>query len=313
VGNPYPVHRIAAVQATPVFLDHDASVAKACRLIAEAGREGAALAVFPETWLPGFPIWIETAPGAALWNHPPAKEVFARLVANAVEVPGPATAALGAAAAEAGCAVVVGVHEKDPGRSRTLYNTIVFIGADGRLLGRHRKLVPTYAERLLWGRGDGSSLVAHETSVGRVGGLVCWEHWMPLARHALHAATEDVHAALWPEVDDLHHLASRHYAFEGRCFVVAAGTPLRRGDLPDDLALLATIPGAADDLLLRGGSAVIGPDGGYVAGPLGAEERILLAEIDLGQIAAESLLFDAIGHYARPDIFKVEIDRTPLG
>lgn len=307
MGDPFPVSRVAVVQAAPVFLDRNASVAKACRLIAEAGQRGARLAVFPETWLPGYPVWFDVAPGAVLWNDPAAKAVFARLVANAVDVPGPAIKALAEAAAAAGCAVVMGVNEREAGRSRTLYNTIVYLDADGRYLGRHRKLVPTYAERLVWGRGDGDDLIAHPTVAGPVGGLVCWEHWMPLARQAMHQTGEAIHAALWPDVDDLHQLASRHYAFEGRCFVAAAGAVLRRRDLPADLSLFAAIPGGDDDLLLKGGSAIIGPDGAYVAGPLGAEEKILVADLDFARIAAESLTFDAVGHYARPDVFRFEV------
>jgi nitrilase len=312
MGDPYPVHRVAAIQAAPVFLDRDASVAKALGLIAEAGRLGARLAVFPETWLPGYPVWFDRAPGAVLWDDPAGKAVHARLVANAVEVPGPATEALCRAAAAAGCAVVMGINERDP-ESRTLYNTIVTIDADGRLLGAHRKLVPTYAERLVWGRGGGGDLLAYPTAAGRVGGLVCWEHWMPLARHAMHLTGEEIHAALWPDVDDLHHLASRHYAFEGRCFVVAVGAVLRKRDLPADLDLLAGIPGGPDEPLLRGGSAVIGPDAAYLAGPAGDEETILVADLPFERIAAESLTFDAVGHYSRPDVFAVAVTPVPSG
>jgi predicted amidohydrolase len=309
MGDRYPTPRVAAIQAAPVFLDRDASVTKARGLIAEAGRLGAELAVFPETWLPGYPVWFDRAPGSVLWDDPAAKAVYARLVANAVEVPGPAIDALATAAAAAGCAVVMGINERDP-RSRTLYNTIVTIDADGRLAGTHRKLAPTYAERLVWGRGGGGDLRAFPTAAGKVGGLVCWEHWMPLARHAMHLTGEEVHAALWPDVDDIHHLASRHYAFEGRCFVVAVGAVLRKRDLPADLELFDGIPGGPDELLLRGGSAIIGPDGMVMAGPAGAEETILLADLPFERIAAESMTFDAVGHYARPDVFRVEIVPT---
>jgi nitrilase len=312
MGDSYPIHRVAAVQAAPVFMDREASVEKARRLVAEAASNGARLAVFPETWLPGFPVWIETAPGAALWDHAPAKEAFARLLANAVEVPGPATDALCAAAAEAGCGVVVGVNEREKGRlAGSLYNTIVFIDADGRLLGKHRKLVPTYAERLIWGRGDGSTLGAFDSTAGRIGGLVCWEHWMPLARHTMHVEGEDVHAALWPAVEEIHQIASRHYAFEGRCFVVAAGSVLRREEVPDDLEIFVGDGVAPEELLLAGGSAIIGPDGNYLAGPAGGDETILYADLDTSRIAAEHQTFDPVGHYARPDVFGVTVDREP--
>jgi predicted amidohydrolase len=312
VGDEFPVYRVAAVQASPVFMDREASVEKACKLIAEAGSGGAQLAVFPETWLPGFPIWIERAPGTALWDHQPAKEAFTRLVANAVEAPGSTTDALCAAAAEAGCGVVMGINERQGGRlSGTLYNTIIYVGEDGRLLGKHRKLIPTYAERLIWGQGDGSTLGAFDTPVGRVGGLVCWEHWMPLARHAMHVTGEQVHAALWPTVEEIHQVASRHYAFEARCFVVAAGSVLRRDQVPDDLEIFRGDGIDPGEHLLAGGSAIIGPDGNYLAGPAGAEETILYADLDTSRIAAEHQTFDPVGHYARPDVFSVTINTAP--
>ena len=312
MGDEFPVYRVAAVQASPVFMDREASVEKACRLIAEAGSNGAQLAVFPETWLPGFPIWIERAPGTALWDHQPAKDAFTRLVANAVEVPGPAVEALCEVAAEAGCGVVMGVNERQGGRlSGTLYNTIVYVGANGSLLGKHRKLIPTYAERLIWGQGDGSTLGTFDSSVGRVGGLVCWEHWMPLVRHAMHVAGEQVHAALWPEVEEIHQVASRHYAFEARCFVVAVGSVLRRDQVPADLEIFRGDGIDPREHLLAGGSAIIGPGGNYLAGPAGAEETILYADLDTSRIAAEHQTFDPVGHYARPDVFGVTINTAP--
>ena len=312
MGDEFPTIRVAAVQAAPVFLDREASVAKACRLIAEAGANGAQLAVFPETWLPGYPVWLDVAPGAALWDHQPAKDAFVRLVANAVEVPGPTTDALAAAASEAGCAVVIGINERERGRpSGTLYNTIVYLGADGRLIGKHRKLMPTYTERLVWGQGDGSTLGVFDTPLGRVGGLVCWEHWMPLARHAMHVAGEQIHAALWPTVEDIHLVASRHYAFEGRCFVIAVGSVLRRDQVPEDLMILRSVVGDSDADLLAGGSVIIGPDGHCLAGPLGTEEAILYADLDLGRIPAEHLTFDAVGHYGRPDVFTLTVNTAP--
>ena len=176
-------------------------------------------------------------------------------------------------------------------------------GPDGVLLLAHRKLLPTYTERLIWGQGDGQSLRAVATPLGRVGGLICWEHWMPPARQRLHESGEDVHVAAWPHVKEMNLIASRHYAFEGRCFVVAAGALLRVRDLPPELEPLLELQGDPDALLLRGGSAIIGPDGALLAGPVFDEELILTAEIDLARITEEQLTLDVTGHYARPDVF----------
>lgn len=298
--------RVAAVQATPAFLDREATIAKGCALIARAGAEGARLIAFPEVWVAGYPVWLDFAPGAALWDHPPAKRAFARLVASAVRVPGPETARLGAAARAAKAYVVMGVHELGGG---TLYCSLLYFGPDGALLGVHRKLLPTYQERMLWGQGDGAGLIVLDTPLGKVGGLCCWEHWMPLARQALHERGELIHVAAWPHVHELHQVASRGYAFEGRAFVIAAGTVLRRRDLPDDLELLRAIPGEPDEFLQRGGSAIIGPDGGYLAGPVWEEEAIVYAEVDPARAIEERLTLDVAGHYSRPDVFRFRVNR----
>jgi nitrilase len=182
--------------------------------------------------------------------------------------------------------------------------------------------MPTYSERMVWGRGDGSTLSVLSTECGNVGGLICWEHWMPLARAAMHAKGEVIHVAQWPAVKDLHQLASRHYAFEGQCFVLAAGSVLSRGEVMEGfrslsfsrgeaLELLEAIPGEDEDLVLTGGSAVIGPDGGYVAGPVWEERRTIYAEIELGRIREGQLVLDTGGHYARPDVFRLVVNDEP--
>jgi predicted amidohydrolase len=297
---------VAAAQVAPVFLDLEGCLEIACKWIAEAGEKGVRVLVFPETWLPGYPVWLDSAPEAALWNHPPVKAIYRRLVENCPQIPSPATERLCAAAAEAGLTLVMGLQERD---GKTLYNSMVYISEDGELLGLHRKLVPTYTERLLWGRGDGSTLTVVDTPVGRVGGLVCWEHWMPLARQAMHQKRESVHAAVWPSVNEVHMLASRSYAFEGRCFVVAAGSVLRREHFPEGLELLEQMPG--DGPFMRGGSAVIGPDGAILAGPAGEEETLVIAEVYPGRIAEESMTLDVSGHYSRPDVFTLVVDERP--
>jgi nitrilase len=299
----------AAVQAPPVFLDRDATVEKTVRLIEEAAHEGAKLVAFPETWIPGYPSWIYYA---AEWDEPRSKRAFARLQRNAVQVPSPATDALCRAAREAGVHVVVGVHEQDTEFSMgTIYNSLLFISDEGKLLGAHRKLIPTHAERIVWGQGDGSTLHVFDTPVGRLGGLICWEHWMPLTRFAMHAKGEQVHVAAWPDADDVHHLASRHYAFEGRCYVICVGSYTTARDLPADFELAQAMGSAGDDELLTGGSGIIGPDGSWIAEPVVGREAIVYAEIDLGRIAEEQQALDAAGHYNRPDVFSLTVDERP--
>lgn len=291
--------RVAIVQAAPVYLDLDASVRVALEWVARAAREGAALVAFGETWLPGYPAWLDHCPEAALWNHEATKCVFARLRANSVEVPSATTEVLGRAAAEHEVVIVMGVNERAGG---TLYNAMLTFDADGRLVRHHRKLVPTYTERLVWGPGDAAGVDATPTRAGVVGGLVCWEHWMPLARHASHVSGERIHVAMWPTVHEMHQVASRQYAFEGRCFVLAAGLLMDARDLP--------LPSQAQGLVLRGGSAIIGPDGAYLAGPVFDEEMLVTADLDLETIDRELMTLDVVGHYARPDLFTFAMNKT---
>jgi predicted amidohydrolase len=305
---------VAAVQAAPVFLDRDATVAKAARLIADAATGGARLVAFPETWVPGYPGWIF---GAAGWEDPASKRAYARLQRNAVEIPSPAVTTLCHAAAEHGVQVVIGVNELDAAYSRgTLYNSQLFITADGVLAAVHRKLMPTHAERIVWGLGDGSTLHVLETPLGRIGGLICWEHWMPLARFALHARGEQVHVAAWPEGSYVTELASRAYAFEGRCFVISANPFMTVADLPADFELSTSMAAAFDDdapegVINSGGSGVVAPDGQWVVGPVYGEERLVYADIDLSRIAEEQQVLDTAGHYNRPDVFALTVDTRP--
>ena len=294
---------MAAVQAAPAFLDKTASTDRAARGIAAAAARGARLAAFGETFIPGYPAWLDACPGSALWDHLPAKRAYARLLENGISIPGPEIDHLCASARRHGIVVVIGVHERvaaGPGRG-TLYNTQVIIGSDGTILSRHRKLVPTHAERLVWGPGDGGGLEAVATPIGRVGTLICWEHWMPLARHAMHQSAEQIHVAAWPAVHDIHQLASRHYAFEGRCFVLAVGQLLRAGDMPKGLG--RPVGQTRGRPMVRGGSCIFGPDGALLAGPVFDRETILTADLDLRHIDEESMALDVTGHYNRPDLF----------
>ena len=282
-------------------------------LTGEAAARGAALVVFPETWLPGYPAWLDVCRDVALWDHEPTKRVFARYRSESVDVHGAAGAALGAIASDAGVTLVVGVSElvaSGPG-SGTLYNALLTYGPDGRLLNHHRKLMPTYTERMVWGQGDSEGLRAVDTPVGRVGGLVCWEHWMPLARQALHVSGEDLHVAAWPTVHERHQIASRHYAFEGRCFVLAAGSLMRACALPPELERDQARAGADDTLVLRGGSAIIGPDGAYIVAPHWDEPATLFATLDTAQLDAERMTLDVAGHYSRPDAFLFDVRPAP--
>lgn len=301
--------KVAVVQAAPVYLDLEASVAKAVEWVRAAAAQGARLVAFGETWLPGYPAWLDYCPGAALWNHAPTKDVFARLRRNSVVVPGAATEALSAVARELKVSIVIGVNERvDSGAGNgTLYNTLLTFADDGPLANHHRKLVPTYTERIVWGQGDGRGLHAVETSNTRVGGLVCWEHWMPLARQAMHVSGEHIHVAVYPTVHEMHQIASRQYAFEGRCFVLAIGLLMRVRDLPDELTRPAGLTDSPDELILRGGSSVIAPDGSYVVEPVFDEERIIFADLDLSDIDREKMTLDVTGHYHRPDVFEFKL------
>jgi len=208
--------------------------------------------------------------------------------------------------------VILGISERvsvGPGRG-TLYNSLLIIGPDGRLLNHHRKLVPTYTERMVWGNGDADGLRAVDVAGTRAGALICWEHWMPLARQALHASGEDLHVALWPNVHEQLQLASRHYAFEGRCFVLAAGSLLRGASLPGGLTPDPVRVPSPASWVLRGGSAIIGPDGNYVVPPLVEQAGLLVADLDLDAVRRERMSLDVAGHYSRPDCLELTVHRT---
>lgn len=291
--------KVAVAQLAPVLLDRDATVAKACEAISRAGEEGAELVVLPETFVPGYPYWL-------IFLDPTETGAFQRrLFQESVEVPGPATGMLSAAAREAGCSVCVGINERDGG---TLYNTILFLDRSGRILGRHRKLVPTNHERMVWGRGDGRDLRVFETPLGVLGGIICYEHGNALFRYALQARREEIHVAVWPGgMPSLHGIvdaAVRSYAFEGSCFVLSATSVVT----PEVLEALGT-GGSLGKLKPGGGySAIVAPRGTYLAGPAEAgEETILYATLDPERIVDAKIVLDSAGHYARPDVVRLQI------
>ena len=303
--------RVALIQARPVYYDLARTVAKALSLIREATRQGARLAAFPETFFPGYPAWLDYAVDYARWDHPPTKRLYARLAANSMAIDGAKLRQLREGAREHDIALVLGINERvASGRgNRSLYNSIVTIDADGAMLNHHRKLRPTYTEQLVWAPGDGAGLRAVDSAVGRVGGLICWEHWMPHARQALHISNESIHVALWPAVKEIHQIASRHYAFESRAFVLAVGGIMPASDFPAELDLPERLRAQPEALLLNGGSAVIAPDGSFLVEPVYDQETILYADLDLARIAEEQMALDVTGGYARDDVFTFNVNR----
>ena len=296
--------KVACVQAEPVILDRDATVEKLTRLAGEAAGEGAALVVFPEAFISVYPssTWAKAFAG---WDDDRPKEVFARIAEQAVTVPGEAVDRIGEAAREHGVWIVTGVTEVDPERPGTLYNTLLYHAPDGQLALRHRKLVPTNHERLVWGPGDGSGLHAIQTELGRIGGLICWENYMPLARFALYDSGVEIYIA--PTADDGEAWQSTlvHIARESRAFVVSPSHFQRASSYPADFPLRDELEGR--DVIGRGGSAILAPGGSYLAGPLYDEEGVLYAELDPAVLRAERQRFDPAGHYNRPDVFRLRV------
>lgn len=308
----WPSFTAAAVQAAPVYLDRDATIEKACALIREAGRAGARLIAFPEVFVAGFPHWIYL-------DRPQANErYFVELVREAVDVPGPATETLGRAARDAAAYVVIGVNERSRRSMGELFNTNVILGPDGSLLGVHRKLMPTYAEKMVWSFGDGSTLRVHETAIGRLGTLCCGENTNPLARFALIAQAEQIHVANYParpagDAYDLKRaieIRSAAHAFEGKCFVVVAGSLISRqmreilGDSPEKRRLLGD--GSATF------TGILGPDGRVIAGPAPDDaEEIVYGQISLEAIVRPKLFHDVAGNYNRFDVLSLRLDPTP--
>ena len=298
---------VACVQAEPVVLDREATLDKLAALTAEAAGAGAALIVFPETFVPAYPssVWARALAG---WADPSAKAAFALLARESVEVPGPAVDRLGEIAREHGVWLVTGVNELDPERPGTLYNALLYHGPDGELAQHHRKLVPTNHERMIWGQGDGGGLRAIETGIGRIGGLICWENYMPLARFSLYESGVEIYIASTADDADEWQATLVHIARESRAFVVAPSHFQRASAYPADFPLRDLLAGR--DVIGRGGSAILGPDGSYLAGPLYDEEGILYAELEPARLHEERQRFDPAGHYHRPDFCRYQSPLT---
>ncbi len=294
----------ACAQVEPVIFDREATIEKLARSTAEAAEKGARLVVFPEAVVPAYPssAWAKALAG---WAEEGAKEAFALLAREAVEIPGPAERRLGEIAREHELWLVTGVSERDPGRPGTLYNTLLFHGPDGELALKHRKLVPTNHERLVWGPGDGSGLETVQTPYGRLGGLICWENYMPLARFALYEAGVELYVASTADDGETWQSTLVHIARESRSFVIAPSHFQRASSYPDDFPLRRLLE--SHDVIGRGGSAILGPDGSYLAGPLWDGEGILYAELDPARLDEERQRFDPVGHYHRPDVLRLEV------
>ena len=300
--------KVAVVQHPPVLLDKAATLTAVVERLHEAADTGAGLVVFPETYVPGYPAW--------LWSLRPGDdfiltdEIYRVLLENSVDLARDDLKSIRTAAAERGVVVVVGVHERDSEYSRaTLYNTLVTIGADGTVLNRHRKLVPTNPERMVWGQGDASGLRVVETPFGRLGGLICWENYMPLARFALYAEGVEVYVASTWDCGPSWVASMQHIAKEGRCWVIGSGCSFRTADVPLSFPGLATAFPSSTDWLNTGDSVIVAPGGDIVAGPLHKQHGMLYATIDVGLSAAGHRTIDVAGHYGRPDVFQLTINR----
>jgi nitrilase len=297
---------VAAVQAAPVLLNREATIGKVVALAEKAAADGARLVAFPEAFVPGYPDWVwRTRP----WDAD-ATALYARLLDQAVVVGSPAAGVFAETARRLQIWLSVGVDERDEVGS-TIYNSLLHFAPDGSLAARHRKLMPTGGERLVWGTGDGSTLTVVDAGFGRLGGLICWENYMPLARAALYAQGVDVYLAPTWDNSDVWVPTLRHIAREGRTYVIGVTSCIRAADLPADLPGRARLYGDPDDWLSRGNTAIIGPDGEVLAGPLIGEEGIVCAEIDPARARASRQQFDPVGHYSRSDVLRLTVDTTP--
>lgn len=304
--------KVMIVQQAAIYNDTAASLDLATSYIHAAREEKIDLLVFGECWLTGYPVWLDCGRDLALWDHAPLKEVYAELWTNSLSVDGQEMNRLQETIKSAGVMVCLGFNEKvmsGPG-NRSLYNSFVIIDEYGQIVHHHRKIMPTHTERLVHAQGDGRGLKTIETKWGRLGGLICWEHWMPLTRQAMHQAGEHIHIALWPNVHEMLQVASRHYAFEGRCYVIAVGQVMQAQSLPKQLEYHPLKVPDDGHYVLNGQSCIFGPDGKELLPPQGPDHDYIIFDIEnLGQVIEEQMSLDVAGHYSRPDLFEFGLKR----
>ncbi|NMC14661.1 MAG: carbon-nitrogen hydrolase family protein [Chloroflexi bacterium] len=303
--------KVAVVQAAPILFDREASVEKACRLTREAAGQGAKLVLFPEAFIPAYPRGLSF--GAVVGSRSAeGRRTWQTYWANAVDIPSPATEALAEAAQQANVYLAIGVIERDSQFSGgTLYCTLLYFSPEGKLIGKHRKLKPTASERLIWGEGDGSTLTVLDTRIGKIGGLICWENYMPLARMALYGKGVEIYLAPTADSRDSWQATMQHIALEGRCFVLGCNQYVTKSMYPPDLDGIEELASLPEEMC-RGGSVIVSPMGRVLAGPLFGEEGMLFAELDMAELAQSKYDFDVAGHYARPDVFQLIINDKPL-
>jgi len=303
----YNLIKIASAQATPVFLNKEKTVEKACKLIHKAGKDGAKLIVFPEAFIPGYPDWVWVVPNS---KSKILNELYAELVQNSITIPDKMTDKLCDAARQAKINVAIGLNERNTESSNSsLFNTLLFIDDKGKIIGKHRKLIPTGGERLIWAQGDGNTLNVFNTSVGKVGGLICWENYMPLARQAMYNWGAQILAAPTWDKSEKWLQSLQHIAREGKLFVIGSCMAIKMKDVPDRYEFKKLYP-EGREWINSGNTCIIDPNGEFIAGPIEMKEEILYTKIDLNEIIKSKRMFDAAGHYSRPDVFEFKVNKS---
>ena len=306
--------KIAIIQVPSAILDLNEGVKRADAAIREASAQGAELVVFPESWLTGYPAWVFDL---AIWDDAEARYWHGKFLEQCTTIDSDSLMPIRQAAADCGVNVLLGLNERVRQHAGSIYNSTLLIGTKGETLNVHRKLTPTHTERIAWAQGDGAGLNVVDTSVGRVGSLICWEHWHPLMRQTMHFQDEQIHISCWPDMADSHIVAVKHYAFEGRCFVISAAQYLTADDVPEELISaykkgLGSTGSVVEDenVFFNGGSGVVGPNGEWVVEPLFNKPGIIYATINVDETNQYKHDLDVVGHYARSDVFELSVNRT---